>query len=76
MENIKIERPDIIKEEELNQESFAVLQNFGAFWNKSTAVLKNISLNINEGESWSVIGKTGSGKTTFLLSLINEIPHY
>lgn len=30
------------------------------------AVLKDVSLSINEGETWSIIGKNGAGKSTFV----------
>ncbi|CAD8116773.1 unnamed protein product [Paramecium sonneborni] len=55
--------------------------NFSAFWTHSVskeekAVLKNLNLQINKGEIWALIGKVGSGKSTFLHSLLSEIPAY
>ena len=36
-------------------------------------VLKNISFNINDGEIISIIGSSGSGKSTFIRMLLKEI---
>ncbi len=43
-----------------------IKKNFGKL-----EVIKDISLDINEGEVVSIIGPSGSGKSTFLRSLIN-----
>ncbi|CAD8180189.1 unnamed protein product [Paramecium pentaurelia] len=56
-------------------------KNFQAFWTHSLKkddkpVLKNINLDIYEGETWAVIGQVGSGKSSFLHSLLSEIPSY
>ncbi|CAD8192264.1 unnamed protein product [Paramecium octaurelia] len=56
-------------------------QNFSAYWTHSVTkndkpVLKNITMDILEGETWAIIGKVGSGKSTFLHSLLSEIPAY
>lgn len=40
------------------------------YYNKSTPVLKNISMNIRKGEMIGVIGETGSGKTTLINILL------
>jgi len=29
-------------------------------------ILQNVSLNINEGEHWAIIGKNGAGKSTLI----------
>jgi ATP-binding cassette subfamily C (CFTR/MRP) protein 4 len=39
-------------------------------------MLKNITLSINEGESWAFIGRIGCGKSTLLNALLFEIPAY
>jgi hypothetical protein len=38
------------------------------------ALLKSISLDINEGEFVTIVGEVGSGKSLFLLSLLGEFP--
>ena len=40
---------------------------------KNNEILKNINLNINEGDFIYLIGKTGSGKSSLLKSLYKEI---
>ena len=47
-----------------------VKKNFG-----KTEVLKDISLNINEGEIYGLIGHSGAGKST-LLRCINALEDY
>jgi ATP-binding cassette, subfamily B, multidrug efflux pump len=39
-------------------------------------MLKNISFNLNRGETLGIVGKTGAGKTTFLKLLIREFEGY
>ena len=41
--------------------------------NEANTLISNISFWLKRGESMSVVGKVGSGKTSLLLSLINEI---
>lgn len=40
----------------------------------SNTNLEGISLNINSGETIGIVGKTGSGKTTFIKQLLREYP--
>lgn len=40
---------------------------------KNTFILKDIDLKINQGEFIAVVGKVGSGKTSLLLSLMDEM---
>lgn len=50
--------------------------NYTAYWSKKAQkpCLENINLALNAGEVTAVIGKIGSGKTSFLLSFLKEIP--
>jgi len=43
-------------------------------YQRETLVLKNINLSINKGEFLYVIGKVGSGKSSLLKTLYNELP--
>ncbi|CAG2179811.1 unnamed protein product, partial [Oppiella nova] len=38
------------------------------------ATIKNISFNINPGDLLAVIGPVGSGKSSLLMSILNELP--
>lgn len=66
------------------------MQNFTAYWNiftsieelekceddKAKPVLKNIDFHAKKGEHIAIIGKVGSGKSSFLSSFLYEIPTY
>jgi ABC-type multidrug transport system ATPase subunit len=60
-------------------ESFVKFSNYTAFWNKQNfeldkPVLKNLNLEFNsKTHLTALVGRIGSGKSTFLLSLLNEI---
>ncbi len=43
-------------------------------YNEDNYVLKNISFNINAGETFAIVGNTGSGKTS-IISLVNRLYH-
>ena len=43
-------------------------------YQRETLVLKNINLSINKGEFLYIIGKVGSGKSSLLKTLYNELP--
>ena len=43
-------------------------------YNDDNYILKNISFNINPGETLAIVGNTGSGKTS-IISLINRLYH-
>lgn len=52
------------------------LRDFTAYWSKKIEkpCLRNLNVSIRPGQITTVIGKIGSGKTSFLLSLLREIP--
>ncbi|CAK58832.1 unnamed protein product (macronuclear) [Paramecium tetraurelia] len=57
------------------------LQNFTSFWTNSVTettkpILKNLTLDIQAGQSWAFIGRVGCGKSTLLSAFLNEIPAY
>ncbi len=43
-------------------------------YNPGNPVLKNVSFNVNPGETIAIVGHTGSGKTT-IISLLNRLYH-
>jgi len=51
-------------------------REYSAYWstNANKPCLSNLNLTIRPGEVTAVIGKIGSGKTSFLLSMLREIP--
>jgi len=40
----------------------------------SEAILRNVSLTIDHGEFWAIVGPNGSGKTTLIRSLLGLLP--
>lgn len=52
------------------------IKNYNARWNKDDLkpCLKDINLTLRPGELTAIIGSIGSGKSSFLLSFLNEIP--
>lgn len=52
-----------------------IFQNLSArYFAEGPMVLKNVSLRVDSGSRVGVVGKTGSGKSTLTLSLLNMIP--
>ena len=37
------------------------------------SIIENLSLNINQGERWGVVGRNGAGKTTFFRLLVGDL---
>jgi len=61
----------------LLQEDLAVsFKDYTAYWSQKAEkpCLKNINVSIKNNQLIALIGKIGSGKTTFLLSFLREIP--
>ena len=52
------------------------MRNFSAYWKGEQAVLKDINLDIKQGECISIVGKIGSGKSTLLNCILKEVPKY
>ncbi|EAS02536.2 ABC transporter C family protein (macronuclear) [Tetrahymena thermophila SB210] len=50
--------------------------NFTAFWKQNIPVLQDINVQINNGEFVCIVGKVGSGKTSFLNCILQEVPYY
>ena len=51
--------------------SFIRVQGLSAGYGKSV-VLRNIDLEVHEGESVAVVGKNGAGKSTLIMSFFGE----
>ena len=49
-------------------------KNFNFSYEDNTCVLEDINFTINKGETIGVVGKTGSGKTTFIKQLLRLYP--
>jgi ABC-type multidrug transport system fused ATPase/permease subunit len=76
--NFKIEKKKITTGQNLNYENIKIenifFNNVSFGYTSDKLILKNINLKISKGEKIGIIGKTGSGKTTFvdiLCGLIN-----
>ncbi|XP_023212557.1 multidrug resistance-associated protein 4-like [Centruroides sculpturatus] len=64
-----------VEESKILTECGIWMNNVTATWKKETyPTLNDISINVQPGELLTVIGPVGSGKTSFLLSILGEIP--
>ncbi|EAR97449.2 ABC transporter family protein (macronuclear) [Tetrahymena thermophila SB210] len=52
------------------------MKDFSAYWNLQTPVLKNINLDIQNGDLVAIIGRIGSGKSSLLSCILQEIPYF
>ncbi|KAL4428720.1 hypothetical protein ABPG74_001874 [Tetrahymena malaccensis] len=52
------------------------MKNFTALWKDQQPVLNNLNLDIKKGECIGIVGKVGSGKSSFLSCILKEIPKY
>lgn len=65
--------------EEMQTENIAVLfNNFQGFWkdDPKTPALKDISLKIKKKEMIGIMGKVGSGKSSLLNAVLEELPYF
>lgn len=60
----------------IESEVFKSLKIVNQSWGYNSPVLQGVNLDIKAGESIAVIGPVGSGKSTFLLGLLGEIPSF
>ncbi|XP_054155290.1 ATP-binding cassette subfamily C member 4-like [Oppia nitens] len=76
--NVKsIDNQNHLKSKELNNESISVsIDNIIANWSNENPnpTLHNISVNLKCGDLLAVIGPVGSGKSSFLMSILGELP--
>lgn len=69
--------PQAFKENDTDQKEIKGRIEFDKVWfayNDDNYILKNISFNINAGETLAIVGNTGSGKTS-VISLVNRLYH-
>ena len=55
-----------------------VMDNASVYYgsgNRRIAAVKNVSLNVAEGEAFGLVGESGSGKSTVLRAIAGLIPH-
>ena len=80
VELLEVEERDLERENNAIQpsdsENSVEFADFSAFWGEQTAspTLKSLNFSVKKGSLCAIIGRVGSGKTTTLLSFLNEIP--
>uniref|UniRef100_A0A6B2KWB1 Uncharacterized protein n=1 Tax=Arcella intermedia TaxID=1963864 RepID=A0A6B2KWB1_9EUKA len=69
------EKGDYLKRDSNNHNGTVSIENGNLMWNPGQPTLKNINLQIKNGEKVFVVGKMGSGKTSLIKAVLGEIPH-
>ena len=64
-----------------NEKEVIVFNNYNSSWKEENLieenlVLKNINFSFEKSKSYAIIGKIGCSKTSFLLSILKNIPYY
>lgn len=71
-------REDVVdprKMREMGHPKHIGFRDFGFTYPQSTSInLQGINLSMNSGQTLGIVGKTGSGKTTFVKQLLKEYP--
>ena len=82
IEEQKIAQPNqILHSEPLNEETAIQFINYDVYWNdydlaNNKPVLSKITTSFQKDKTYAIIGKVGSGKTSFLYALLREIPYF
>ena len=64
-------------QEELGQFEEIRFENFSfTYPGEESPTLKNITVSIKKGQTIGIVGKTGSGKTTFLKQFLHQYPYH
>ncbi|PMC47827.1 ABC transporter ATP-binding protein [Streptococcus sp. UMB1385] len=72
--DIKAEVNNDLAESNFEFNSSIEFKDFNFAYEESNNALENINFTINKGETIGVVGKTGSGKTTFIKQLLRLYP--
>ena len=56
-------------------EKIISINNLSIAFNKNSAVVKNINIDIIKGKTTAIVGESGSGKTLSALSILKLLPN-
>lgn len=78
LEIISIQEPILEPIKNDSTEKVLILENFSSYWSLDSSVptISNMNLSFEKGKLYGIFGKVGSGKSSFLYSLIGETPKY
>ncbi|EAS01881.2 ABC transporter C family protein (macronuclear) [Tetrahymena thermophila SB210] len=76
IKNNKYNQIEYAIQEPSDPQNAAEFTNFSGFWDvDNPPVLKKIDLKIRKGWQYGIVGKVGSGKSSLLQVMLDEIPH-